>query len=233
MVLFTAAALAIGLAVVGYATLTRPAAPTDEIIGPAVTIPEGLADGNALGSASAPVTVEIWSDFQCPGCMQLATRVEPALIGQYVVPGTARLVYRDAAFQGQRAGAAYDESVEPAAAARCAAQQGKFWTMHGWLFANWNGENEGAFRAERLRAIAESAGLDLAAYDTCMATGQHQAAVRAETALAPAMPSGMKVTPTLVINGQLFEGRASVAEIGAAIEAAAADAGAATNRASR
>jgi protein-disulfide isomerase len=222
MVLFTGAALLVGLAIIAFAVLSRPAAPSDEIVGPAVIVPQHLAEGNALGSAAAPVTVEVWSDFQCPGCKSLAERVEPALIGQYVVPGVARLVYRDAAFQGQRAGRPYDESVEPAAAARCAAQQDLFWTMHGWIFANWNGENEGAFRAERLRAIAEAAGLDMAAYDACMATGQQQAAVRAETDQAVA--AGIGVTPTLIISGEPYEGRLSAADIGAAIEAAAGDA---------
>jgi protein-disulfide isomerase len=222
MALFTAAALLIGAGIIVFALVTRPPAPTDDVIAPAVTVPENLADGNVLGSATAPVTVEIWSDFQCPGCRSLAQRVEPSLIGQYVVPGTAKLVYRDAAFQGQYAGRPYDESVEPAAAARCGAEQDKFWTMHDWIFANWNGENEGAFRAERLRAIAQGAGLDLAAYDACMATGEKQAAVRAETSQAAA--SGINVTPTVIINGRVHQGALSAAEIGAAIAAAAGDA---------
>jgi protein-disulfide isomerase len=219
MALLSAAALLVGAAVVAFSMLSRPPEPTDEIVGPAAFAPQALAAANSLGSADAPVTVEIWSDFQCPGCRALATLVEPELIAHYVVPGTARLVYRDAAFQGERAGRPYDESVEPAAAARCAAEQGRFWPMHDFIFANWNGENEGAFRAERLRAIADAAALDVAAYDSCMASGQKQAAVRAET--SQALAAGINMTPTLVINGERYDGRLAAADIGAAIEAAA------------
>jgi protein-disulfide isomerase len=118
------------------------------------------------------------------------------------VTGKVKLVYRDAAFQGQRYD--YDESTEAAAASRCAADQGLFWQMHDWLFANWNGENQGAFAAPRLRAIATAAGLDLARYDACMAAGDKQTAVRDET--AGGVAAGIDQTPTLIINGMKFVG---------------------------
>lgn len=220
--MFTAAAVVVGLAVVAFALLSRPALPTDDISPPLTDVPVTLEEGRTLGSAAAPVKVDIWSDFQCPGCRQLATRVEPPLIGQFVASGTAQFVYHDAAFQGARVGGSYDESVESAAAARCAADQGKFWVMHDWIFANWNGENEGAFRAERLRRIAEAAGLDMAAYDTCMAAGDKQAAVRAET--QQGLAAGVNQTPTVFINGTMYTGRMTGPDLSAAIVAAAGNA---------
>jgi protein-disulfide isomerase len=206
MVLFTAAALIVGLVIVGFMLLTRPAAPSvADLIPPGSEIPAGaVADGRTLGSPSAKVTVEIWSDFQCPACMDFATLIEPPTISTYVVQGKVRLVYHDAAFQGAKVNRTYDESVEAAAAARCAADQGMFWQMHNWLFANWNGENEYAFTADRLRAMATAAGLDLTTYDTCMATGDQQAAVRSET--ASTATAGITQTPTLIVNGVSYVG---------------------------
>jgi protein-disulfide isomerase len=182
--------------------------------------PAELADGRTLGKADAPVTLEVWSDYQCPACEQFATISEPVLIRTYVATGTLRIVDHDAAFQGAKSAAAYDESVEAAAGARCAAEQGRFWPFHDWVFANQVGENEGAFRDERLRAIATAAGLDVAAWDACRATGEQQAAVRAET--KQAADQGINATPTLYINGQVIVGLRGAAELGAMIETAAA-----------
>ena len=91
--------------------------------------------------------------------------------------------------------------------------------MHDWLFANWNGENEGAFRAERLSAIADAAGLDMASYGSCMATGDKQAAVRAETQRG--LAAGINSTPTLFVNGQQVTGVPSVTQLSALIRQAA------------
>ena len=182
--------------------------------------PVALADGRALGRSDAPVTLEVWSDFQCPACGQLAQMVEPALVREYVTTGTLRIVARDAAFQGARSGASYDESVEAAAGARCAAEQDGFWAFHDWLFANQVGENKGAFRDERLRGIATAAGLDVVAWDACRATGEQQAAVRAET--QEALSQGVNATPTMYLNGQAIVGVRSADELGQLIEAAAA-----------
>jgi protein-disulfide isomerase len=223
MALFTIAALLVGAGVVGFSMLNQAPAPdahADHLVNPEGAIPAAMVDGRAMGSADAPVTVEVWSDFQCPACRSFVAETEQSVIDDFVVPGTARLVYRDAAFQGARgSNPSYDESVEAAAAARCAADQGLFWQMHNWIFANWNGENKGAYNAARLRSMAGFAGLELDQYDSCLATGTHQAAVRAETGQAVA--AGVTSTPTVVINGQAYPGALTVARISQLITAAA------------
>jgi protein-disulfide isomerase len=219
MLVFTLAAVLLGSGAVVYALANQPRGATDTLAAPIAEVPAGISDGRTLGTAGAPVTVEIWSDFQCPGCRQLATRVEPPIVTQLVVPGYARLVYHDAAFQGHRVSSSWDESEQSAAAARCAADQGRFWQMHDWLFANWNGENEGAFRPERLRLIADSAELDMAAYDRCMGAGDKQSAVTVETDAAVA--SGIQSTPTILLNGQPYTAPVTVKGLTDAIMSAA------------
>lgn len=219
----TVAVGVIGVLVVAVLLVVQGAAPRTVDVGslrpPLSVAPAELADGRTLGDADAPVTLEVWSDFQCPACGQLAEMVEPILIREYVTDGTLRIVLRDAAFQGQRGGSAYDESVEAAAGARCAAEQNLYWPFHNWLFANQVGENEGAFRDERLRAIATAAGLDIVAWDACRATGEQQTAVRAET--QQALDQGVSATPTMILNGEVIVGLKTAEELGSLIEAAA------------
>ena len=219
IVAITVGALVVGLLIVGYALLTQPKTSPDSLTPPAVAVPAGLADGRNLGAAQAPVTIDVWSDFQCPACGNLARRVEPPLISQYVSTGMARFVYHDAAFQGQRVSSPWDESVESAAAARCASDQGLFWQLHDWLFANQTGENVGSFAQDRLRAIAKAAGLDMTAYDTCIASPTYAGLVRKETGAGT--DKGVNQTPTLYINGTYYTGAMSVSAIGDAIVAAA------------
>ncbi len=190
------------------------------LIAPTAPTPVALADGRSLGKADAPVTLDVWSDYQCPSCGQLAKIVEPALIRDYVTPGTLRIVDHDAAFQGAKSKAPYDESVEAGAGARCAADQGHYWPFHDWLFANQSGENKGAFADARLRAMAASAGLDVAVWDACRAAGTQQTAVRSETAQGVA--NGVNATPTMYINGVAIVGLHTAAELAQKIEAAAA-----------
>jgi protein-disulfide isomerase len=214
----------IGIVIIGALVISQGTAPkpinTAGLKSPIGQVPAGLADGRVLGKADAPVTLEVWSDYQCPVCGQFAELIEPSLVSTYVANGTLRIIYHDAAFQGARSSSSYDESVEAAAAARCAADQNLYWQFHNWLFANQVGENQGAFRDERLRAIATKAGVDVAAWDACRATGQQQTAVRAET--DEAVKGGINATPTMHLNGQVIVGLRSASDLGAMIEAAAA-----------
>jgi len=227
MVLITAAALVVGVVFIGAVVFMQNQPSGDGslpqgLVPPADSIPAGATvDGQAMGDSNAPVTLEVYSDFQCPACRAFAEDSEPILRETYVVNGTLKIVYKDAAFQGQRGSDPnYDESVEAAAAARCAGAQGQFWPYHDWLFANWDGENQGAFRAERLQAIADAIGLDRAAWDACVASGTEQAAVRSAT--NDAVAAGVKLTPTLNVNGQVVEGAATYTQLSPIIEAAAA-----------
>ena len=151
-------------------------------------------DGRTLGASTAPVTLDLWEDFQCPGCGNFSRAVEPIVIERYVAPGNLRVTFHDVAFLGQ-------ESQDAASAARCADQQGKFWEYQSIVYANQNGENEGWFTRDRLEAFAAAAGVDTAAWATCYdGGGQRQAVVDETKAGADA---GVSSTPTLALNGQL------------------------------
>jgi protein-disulfide isomerase len=222
--MITAIVGGIGIVLIGALILLGGGKTTPDtdtvLVTPASPTPVALADGEALGKADAPVTLEVWTDFQCPICGQYARTVEPALVAKYVTPGTLRIVHHDAAFQGAKSGAPYDESVEAAAGARCAADQRAYWPFQDWAFANQSGENQGAFAAGRLASIASAAGLDVPAWKACVATGQRQTAAR--TATQAALAAGVNGTPTMSINGQVMVGLRSVADLSALIDAAAA-----------
>ena len=230
MVLLTAGAVVIGIVVVLLAVLPNlsKGSPAN-VVPPLQVTPVGLIDptnSRALGSASAPVKVEVWSDFQCPACKYFDDNAESAFIDKYVKTGKASFLYRDYAFIDK--GADGGESHQAAAAARCAGDQGKFWPYHDFLFENQGGENKGTFSAVFLGAIADKVGLDRPKYDACMANGASDkvALVKAETKAG----SDLKVnqTPTLSVNGVLQAlpnstapgGAVSAAQLGAAVDAA-------------
>jgi protein-disulfide isomerase len=206
-----------GLVVVALAIVLggRPATPPPAAA--AVTVaraPAGIAtDGFALGSADAPVTIDLYEDFQCPACEAWGRSVFPDLVSNELAAGTVRIVFHDMAFLGP-------ESTAAGKAAYAAAQQGRFWDMWATLYANQGPENSGAFSPERLTAMAEALGLDLTRFAADIASGAAQTALDASR--ADAGQAGVTSTPTLIIDGQAFVGVQPYPDIAAAIAAAAA-----------
>ena len=196
---------------------------TDAFREPGLEYPTGLIDGQSIGRADAPVTLDVWEDFQCPVCARHSLEVEPALVGAYVRDGVLRIVHHDLAFLGR--GGADDESLLAASGAVCANRQDAYWGYAHWVYANQDGENAGGFRPERLRSIAAAAGVDVTAWDACVS----EAAVRQQVAdsTATGIGQGVNSTPTMYLNGVLVDppGLRSARELGALIEAAAAAAG--------
>jgi protein-disulfide isomerase len=47
------------------------------------------------GSASAPITLEIYSDYECPYCARFYDETIPLILAQYVATGKARLIHHD------------------------------------------------------------------------------------------------------------------------------------------
>ena len=227
MTLITAAAVVVGLVVVVLASgVLSPKVTVGTLVKPLRPASAALVDPanpRVLGKATAPVKVDVWSDFQCPACDSFATTVEPDLIDRYVATGKVQLTYRDFAFIDK--GAANGESHQAAAAARCVGD--KFWAFHDYLFENQNskGENLGTFSAAFLASVADAVGADRPKFDACMANGAADmvAAVKAETAIGTA--AGVNQTPTIALNGKLLQGGAlPMSTLGPAIDALLASA---------
>lgn len=49
----------------------------------------------SLGSRTAPITVEVFSDYECPACRALYTETLRPLVDNYVATGKVYLVHRD------------------------------------------------------------------------------------------------------------------------------------------
>lgn len=77
----------------------QPAAATPGVLGPFSSIQvDGVTDidpHKAFGSKSAPVVMEIFSDYQCPACRTLFLTTNRLLMDNYVTTGKVYVVHRD------------------------------------------------------------------------------------------------------------------------------------------
>ena len=169
--------LTIGLIVVGalfvvFAIVWPQIRPVAEV----VAVDPGThpnPEDNAMGDPNAPITIEEFSDFQCPFCERFHEETEPLLRQYYIDTGKVRFVYRSMGnfvsdnIARSRGTPAKTESQDAAMAAYCAGDQNRFWDMHAHIFANALGEDVGSYTDKRLKAIAEETGLDMDQFNSC------------------------------------------------------------------
>jgi len=223
MALITAGAVLIGIVAIAASLLLNQPPSAAHLVALAEPAPASLASGMALGSAAAKVTVDVYADYQCPNCRAYAEQVEPRLVNQYVRPGSARMVFHDLAFLGTGSDPAKNESIQAAVAARCAEDQGRFWSYQEYLFANQGpAENGGTYNRTLFDAIAERIGINRTTFDSCIADPVQAKAVQSDTAAA--LQAGIHQTPTLIVNGTTL-GSWGLQAVSAAIDAALAGAG--------
>lgn len=158
------------------------------------------AKGPARGPDKAPITIVMFSDYECPYCSRGVESVE-AVRARY--PQQVRLVYRDYPLEFHK------NAVPAAVAARCAGAQGKFWEMHDVLY-----QNQRALDADALKGHAAGLGLDAGKFAACAADPAQAKAVAEDMAAGAAL--GVSGTPAFFINGIALSG-AQPAEAFAAI----------------
>ena len=157
-------------------------------------------DGVSIGDPNAPVTIDVFEDFQCPACQFFTESIEPLIIEYFVDTGKARLVFHnypfldgDGAFNG-------GESDQAANAAMCASEQNRFWDMQAIIFANWNGENRGNLNNRTLTAMAETIELDMTAFNACFDDNKYQDDIQADFDYGQEI--GVSGTPSVFVNGE-------------------------------
>jgi protein-disulfide isomerase len=60
----------------------------------AATGPE-VDKGKILGSPTAPIRIEVYSDFECPACKNFHEQTLPLIVRDYVMPGKVYIVNRE------------------------------------------------------------------------------------------------------------------------------------------
>lgn len=146
--------------------------------------------GPADGPATAPVTVVVFGDFECPACGAFA----PTLKRLRQDHGdTVRIVARHFPLSS------HANARRAAEASLCVARQEKYWAMHDALFAETR-----ELTAEVLRDAAINTKVDLEAYDRCVAS--RETAAEVERDIAAARAAEVDGTPAIFVNGRLFTG---------------------------
>jgi protein-disulfide isomerase len=205
-----------GLAVVALAIAfgVRPSPPPAEgsVVAAASVPPDLTAEGFVLGRNDAPVTIDLYEDFQCPACKAWGRNVFPSLAANELAAGTVNLVFHDMSFLGP-------ESVAAGRAGYAASLQRQFWDLWATLYANQGRENSGAYSRDRLIAMADQLGLDTPRFVADMDSSA--ALTYVEAAAIDAGRSGVTATPTVLIDGRAVSGAQAYATLSAAISAAA------------
>ena len=151
------------------------------------------------GDASAPVLVEEYGDYQCPGCQAFFQSTDPT-IKRLVAEKKIRFAFGNYAFLGE-------ESVRAASAAVCAADAGKFWEFHDLLYSNQAGENSGFLTHDQLIRFGKDADITGAALDTfeqCVRSDRYDGFVRRQTENT-SKNKGVTSTPTVFVNGEQLQ----------------------------
>lgn len=142
------------------------------------------------GKTDAPVTLVLFSDFECPWCSKL----EPVLAElQAKNQDTLRVIFKHLPLP-------MHPFAEPAALAAIAAQkQGKFWEMHDALFQTTN------WTPNTIEEAAVRAGLNMEKFRADLASPEVQAQLAKDR--NDAMIADVNSTPSLFINSRPVKDR--------------------------
>ncbi|MCH2109600.1 MAG: thioredoxin domain-containing protein [Polyangiaceae bacterium] len=152
-----------------------------------------LTGSPVKGAKTAPITVVEWADFECPAC-----RAAYPVVDEVVKADS------DVQFVFKNFPLSIHPTAENAARAAAAAQiQGKFWEMHHELFSVAPPLDDA-----RLKEIAKKIGLDVAQFEKDLKSEEVADAVARDRKQGEAV--GLRGTPTIFINGRLFEFQADL-----------------------
>jgi protein-disulfide isomerase len=146
--------------------------------------------GDTLGKATAPATLLVFEDPQCPFCREWSLGALPTVIDEFVKTGRVKLAWRGIEIIGANS--------EPGLrAAYGAAKQNRLWNFVDQLYRRQGGENSGWITDALLREAAGAAGVNAGK----MLAAASSAAVTAQLQQAAAEEQQFRVggTPTFVL----------------------------------
>ena len=153
------------------------------------------ADDHLRGSTTAPVTVLVYGDYECP-----YTRAMELVIAQLRRADSDSFRYVFRYFPLREIHPHAQMAAEAAEAVSALAGPDAFWVMHDALFAD-----QYHLEPDDLEQRATATGVNVRAYLQAMAT--HQFAERVERDVQSGIANGVEGTPSVFINGERYHGR--------------------------
>jgi len=142
------------------------------------------------GDPQSPVSIVVFTDFQCPYCIKLAPLLDQVYEQN---KDKVKVYFKNMPLQ-------FHEMAEPAAlAALAAGKQGKFWEFHDKLFT------APQLNPQIIGNIGRELGLDMARFDTDMKSPELRQKLSQD--MSDAQKAGVTGTPTVYINGRKLKQR--------------------------
>lgn len=144
-----------------------------------------------LGPENAPVTLAVFSDFECSHCSRVGSLLDE-ILARY--PRQVKIVFKNFPLT-------FHQQAQPAALAALAAhRQGRFWQYHDLLF-----ENQKSLSEAKFVEIATRLNLNLEKFNSDRKSSTAQQELAKD--LNEARSIGVRGTPTIFINGRLLKER--------------------------
>ena len=156
-----------------------------------------------IGNATAPNQIVEFADYQCVYCGLFYNESDQTIMN-YVNSGKAVFAFRDFVLIGP-------DSLLAAEAARCAGDQGQYWQYHDYLYSHQGGENSGWAGLSNLESYAQKLGLNSTLFNSCLESGKYNSTVLQDTQTGRSL--GVQGTPTFFINGKMYVGVLSPAQL--------------------
>jgi protein-disulfide isomerase len=201
-----------------------------------VSIPAGAVGdyGIPRGDANAPVTMDLYEDFQCPVCKAYEGFLGDT-ITKNVDSGTLRVIYHPMAFLDSQSTTKYSSRALETAA--CVLDQNgpeAYVKLHDLLYQNQPEEGSAGLTDDQLASLAAQAGANKDDVERCQANDTYAGWVKAATDAAS--KAGVTGTPTMFVDGKevaitspsITSQQDAIDLVQSAIDSAAAEAGGTT-----
>ena len=150
--------------------------------------------GNALGSPTAPVTLEYFGDLECPICRKFTEGALKPIIQRWVREGRLRIEYHSL----ETATREPETFNSQQAAALSAGQQAKLWNFIEIFYHEQGREDSGYVTEQYLRNIANQVrGLNMAQWTSGRSEPEFQTQIQVDAQAADA--AGLTGTPSFLI----------------------------------
>ena len=151
-----------------------------------------------LGNEKAKVQIVEYTDFECTFCRDYYKNVFSGLMREYIEREQIGYTFKDYPFQQ------YNNNIDAALTAYCAAEQNNFWPMHSLLFEeqkSWEAREDAEIV---FKNFAQNLTLDMTIFNECLESQKYLPTIQKN--IDTATPLNVKATPTVFVNNIKIEG---------------------------